>query len=80
VLAHSAGGAHAIDNYLPAHGLCNNYRWDYSTEEFQWVMKIGVWARLHMEKGGPLGDALLRRFCVHEVGREARRRGSASTE
>ena len=29
VLAHSAGGVHSADNYLPAHSLCNNYRWDY---------------------------------------------------
>jgi hypothetical protein len=44
VLAHAGGGHHAVDNYLPAHGLCNGYRWAYSAEEFQWVMKIGVWA------------------------------------
>jgi hypothetical protein len=25
VLTHSTGGAHAVDNYLPAHSLCNNY-------------------------------------------------------
>lgn len=37
VLAHSTGGAHAVDNYFPAHTLCNNYRWDYGSEEFQWI-------------------------------------------
>ena len=26
VLAHSDSGPQAIDNYLPAHGLCNGYR------------------------------------------------------
>jgi 5-methylcytosine-specific restriction endonuclease McrA len=40
VLAHSTGAgestADRFRNYLPAHGLCNNYRWDYSQEEFQW--------------------------------------------
>src|SRR5262245_16768546 len=41
VLAHSTGGAHSIDNYLPAHSLCNNYRWHYDTEEFQWILKLG---------------------------------------
>ena len=51
VLAHSSGGAHAADNY-PAHRLCHNYRWDYSPEEFQWVLKIGVWARTQMKDGG----------------------------
>src|SRR5438128_3730417 len=29
VLAHSGGGKNEPDNYLPAHTLCNNYRWDY---------------------------------------------------
>src|SRR5688500_12174700 len=58
VLAHSAGGAHSVDNYLPAHSLCNNYRWDYSPEEFQLVLKIGVWARTLMEKGGAFGEEL----------------------
>ena len=27
VLAHAGGGPHAVDNYLPAHGLCNGYKW-----------------------------------------------------
>ena len=66
VLAHSAGGVHAADNYLPAHSVCNNYRWDYSAEEFQWVLKIGVWARLQMEKDSTFGEELLRRFANYE--------------
>jgi 5-methylcytosine-specific restriction endonuclease McrA len=74
VLAHNAGGAHSADNYLPAHSLCNNYRWDYSAEEFQWVLKIGVWARLEMEKAGAFGDDLVRRFSDYERRREGRRK------
>src|SRR5689334_17121215 len=27
VLAHSTGGARLVDNYLPSHAICNNYRW-----------------------------------------------------
>src|SRR5580765_2738113 len=26
VLAHSTGGKHSAENYLPAHSICNNYR------------------------------------------------------
>jgi hypothetical protein len=44
VLAHSGGGRHAVDNYLPAHALCIGYRWSYLPEEFQWALKISVWA------------------------------------
>jgi len=35
VFSHSVGGAHTANNYLPAHALCNNYRWDHSADEFQ---------------------------------------------
>jgi hypothetical protein len=37
------------------------------------VLKIGVWARLQMEQGGPLGDELLRRFVAYERRWEGRR-------
>ena len=77
VLAHSAGGKHSIDNYLPAHGLCNTYRWDLSSEEFQWVVKIGVWARKHMEQDSDFGGDLRRRFHKHEVSRDKRRKPRA---
>src|SRR6476620_2742107 len=67
VLSHSDGGPHVIDNYLAAHSLCNNYRWDYSPEEFQWVLKIGVWARRQMERRSALGTELAARFYEYEV-------------
>jgi 5-methylcytosine-specific restriction endonuclease McrA len=35
VMPHSAGGEHSVDNYLPSHSVCNNYRWFYSPAEFQ---------------------------------------------
>jgi hypothetical protein len=31
VLAYSSGGDHSVDNYLPAHRTCNNYRWNWPT-------------------------------------------------
>ena len=74
VLAHAGGGLHSVENYLAAHSLCNNYRWDYDPKEFQWVLKIGVWARLQMEKKGAFGSDLLSRFFKHEAQRLARRR------
>lgn len=52
VRAHSAGGTDATDNCLAAHSTCNTYRWDYLPEECQWTLKIGVWARIIMEKQG----------------------------
>ena len=74
VLAHSGGGQHAADNFLPAHGTCNNYRWDYLPEEFELILKIGVWARTQVEKGTAVGDAIAVGFEAAELRRIGRRR------
>jgi 5-methylcytosine-specific restriction endonuclease McrA len=73
VLAHSAGGAHSADNYLPAHALCNHYRWDYSAEEFQHILKLGVWMRTQIERRTACGRAAAAAFLAHERTRQARR-------
>jgi hypothetical protein len=65
-----------LTNYLPAHSLCNNYRWDYSAEEFQWVLKIGVWARRRMESGSTRGTELAIGFYEHEVRNYKRRKNT----
>ena len=73
VNSHAHGGAHAEDNYLAAHPLCNNYRWHYLPEELQIVMKLGVWAKAQAEKGTPIGMEIAERFSTHERSRERRR-------
>ena len=79
VFAHSAGGAHSIENYLPAHSLCNNYRWHYDTEEFQWILKLGVWLRTHIENKTTLGVQASSQFTAHENRRVKRRTNNAPT-
>lgn len=74
VLAHSGGGEHRLDNYLPAHALCNNYRWDYLSEEFQLIMKLGVYAKTQIERDTPLGLTIREAFCRYELQRAARRK------
>jgi hypothetical protein len=76
VLAHSGGGTGSADNYLPAHALCNNYRWDYLADEFQMILKLGVWARTQIETGTGVGNEMARRFVAHEARRMARVRRS----
>jgi 5-methylcytosine-specific restriction endonuclease McrA len=76
VLARSAGGAHSPNNYLPSHSLCNNYRWHYESDEFQWILKLGVWARTQIEKETSLGQVVGRAFCEHEKRRSLRRKSS----
>lgn len=73
VMAHSGGGAHKIDNYLPAHSLCNNYRWDYLAEEFQLIMKIGIWCRKQIQDKNGMGLKLADGFIKYERDRLKRR-------
>jgi 5-methylcytosine-specific restriction endonuclease McrA len=76
VFAHSQGGQHALDNYLPAHNLCNTYRWFYGAEEFQWILKLGVWLRTLLETEKPLSKTLSNHFLKYERRRESRGKGS----
>jgi 5-methylcytosine-specific restriction endonuclease McrA len=73
ILAYDAGGTQTLENYLPAHSICNNYRWHYDAEEFQWILKLGVWLRTQIEKGSHLGREAGQKFCEHERRRFARR-------
>lgn len=77
VLAHSAGGGHSSDNYLPAHSTCNSYRWDYLAEEFELTLKLGVWARTQVETATPVGELIERRFAMHDIRRGKRLKRSA---
>lgn len=74
VIAHSAGGTHRVDNYLPAHATCNNYRWDYLPEEFQLILKLGVWARTQIERDTTVGKNVATAFSASETRRNKRRR------
>jgi 5-methylcytosine-specific restriction endonuclease McrA len=73
ITSHTHGGAHAEENYLAAHALCNNYRWHYLPEELQIMMKLGVWTRTQVEKGTLLGVEIAERFTAYERTRERRR-------
>ena len=73
VVAQSAGGADAVENYLPAHAVCNNYRWDYSPEEFQIILKLGVWIRTHIERATRLGMGAAAAFEAYDSRRTRRR-------
>jgi len=73
VLAHSGGGDNSVDNYLPAHRTCNNYRWDYLPEEFQEILRLGVWLRTQIEKQTVIGQSAGEAFIRYEKSRIARR-------
>jgi 5-methylcytosine-specific restriction endonuclease McrA len=66
VLAYASGGVHSLDNYLPTHSICNSYRRSFSAEEFQWVLKLGVWLRSQIEQETRLGIEACEKFCQHQ--------------
>jgi len=74
VRPHITGGKHEVANYLPAHALCNNYRWHYSPEEFQWILKLGVWLRTQIARETVVGQKAEKAFAAHETHRERRQR------
>src|SRR5512139_2913433 len=78
VLAHASGGLHSADNYLPAHALCNNYRWDYGAREFQMILKLGVWVANEIRHGTAIGVAISNGFVRKEAHRERRSRSLGS--
>lgn len=59
------GGAQSLDNYLPAHSLCNSYR-RCSDEEFPWVLKLGVWLRTQIANETEIGREAVEKFCRHQ--------------
>lgn len=74
VRAHSAGGDHREDNYLAAHRTCNGYRWDYSPEELQLIVKLGVWLANEIRHRTPLGRDAADSFARKEAQRRRRTR------
>lgn len=72
MFSHALGGQNSANNYLPAHALCNGYRWFYLSEEFQWILKLGVWLRTQVEKQTVVGIIAAKAFCAHERARPFR--------
>jgi len=79
VKAHITGAEHEVANYLPVHAICNNYRWDYSSDEFQWILKLGVWLRSEVERETRIGRAAGEKFTGYDAGRAARRERAGSS-
>jgi hypothetical protein len=74
VMVFSGGGEHFIENYLPAHSMCNNYRWDYRPDEFQEILRMGVWLRTQIETLTPIGYSAGNLFILSEKRRLNRRK------
>jgi 5-methylcytosine-specific restriction endonuclease McrA len=66
VFAYSQGGNHMEDNYLAAHRTCNNYRWHYGPEEFQEIMRLGVWIKTQIKNQTRIGMDVAEEFIKYE--------------
>ena len=71
---HSSGGKNNIENFLATCKTCNNYRWHYSPEEIQWILKIGIWAKTKIGQNDKLGSMIADSFVKKEIKRESRRK------
>ncbi len=79
VKSHCMGGENAENNYLPSCPTCNNYRWHYSPEEIQIILKLGVWAKTKMMNDPDLGLTMANEFVKYEMGvRRKRKAGQES--
>jgi 5-methylcytosine-specific restriction endonuclease McrA len=74
IVPFASGGNDSPDNFLAAHGLCNGCRWFYSPEEFQWILRMGVWARKQMEDATEIGRRMRGPFRANEEEVKARRK------
>lgn len=74
VKAHSMGGIHEENNYLPSCATCNNYRWHYSSEEIQVILKLGVWAKTKIVNDPSFGLEIANQFVKYEMGVRNRRK------
>lgn len=74
IVPKAVGGGDSRDNYLAAHGLCNGCKWFYSPEEFQWILRIGVWARKQMEDATKIGREMRVPFLQNEEAVRKRRK------
>ncbi|RRD56654.1 HNH endonuclease [Comamonadaceae bacterium OH2545_COT-014] len=67
LFAHALGGPSDSANTLPAHPACNRAKWFYVAEEFQWILKMGVFFRTQFEEAqNPHAIALAQLFLAHE--------------
>lgn len=73
VKTHSSGGEHAENNYLPSCQTCNSYRWHFSPEELQIILKLGVWAKGQLIRETELGKQISNEFVKHEMSLRRRR-------
>ncbi|OSZ77810.1 hypothetical protein CAP36_15740 [Chitinophagaceae bacterium IBVUCB2] len=74
VKPHSTGGNHAENNYLPSCATCNKLRANYSSEEIQVVLKLGVWAKSKVLDRSDLAMEIANEFVKHDMKLRKRRK------
>lgn len=62
VQAHTHGGEHQEENYLPACPPCNRLRWHYTPEEIQLILKLGRWLKTKLQQPDDLALEMANAF------------------
>lgn len=74
VVPHARGGAHRVDNYLPACGPCNRLRWHRTPDDIRRILQLGIYAARHMSAGTKLGRKLTEYVARQRAANRKRRR------
>lgn len=71
---HTSWWLDTVDNFLPSCKTCNNYRRHYSSEELQWILKLGVRVKSQIIKNNKLWLEVWEKFIEYDIKREKRRK------
>lgn len=74
VIPHSFGGNHAENNYLASCSTCNILRKNYSPEEIQVILKLGVWAKSKVLDQTSFALEIANEFVKHDMKLRKRRK------
>ena len=73
VVPHRRGGAHSLDNYLPACRICNSLRRGYDPPVLRAIIRMGVYVKQEIRQDTELAP-LLTVLARKRLNRSARRR------
>src|SRR3546814_16482243 len=58
--------------------VCNNYRWDYTPDEYQLILKLGVWLKGEILRETSIGKQAAEKFVKKQASVAKRSRPSPS--
>jgi 5-methylcytosine-specific restriction endonuclease McrA len=78
IVPYQLGGSRDPDNYLPVCMECNRLRWSHEPKVIRLILRMGVYAKNAIRRGGPLGDLMLKALQVRHGANRRRRSKKAA--